>query len=721
MNPQEPQGRTGARAVRLEIATPPPGPGDQHARAGPRAARRASATTSLSASLAGLASSLWGNGADSARSSAASAAGLGLDANACFATSASSPATTPRSASVLVELGPGWILRPDRSRDLAIPPGNVFVSSLYPSDIHFALGAVSWGGLWGRPAHERPRSALRQAVLDRVARMYGEDDDEPAADDDEDQYYKNHSNAAGTPANESERTKQVSRYFSEVLPSSTSMSAVRFLGWVLGKLWRMTFSRVDVAGIVFLRSAARIAKPGSGVGLVVLPTHRSHIDYLLLSYLFFGSDVPVPRIAAGENLNVPIIGPLLSHSGAFFIKRSFKGNLLYRDVLRAALVEMLRDGSPVEFFIEGGRTRTGRVGAPKLGLLSMVVDAVARGDLEDVLLLPVDISYSRAIEQEEYARYQLGKPKKPESLWSILRSGLSLMFDTIRGRGRYGSVRIAFTQPMSVRTILDSARLHVRPGESGTALAGRLVVERQRGAAVINGCSLVAASLLSWPLDASTEPTEALIFERARMLVALLGALGHGHRVPDSVWGLIDRNQLVEEALCVLSHGVVKKLHTATARLQLWNSVGDLISVLVPTCALSSARGDTGAALRLVQGLKFAFPLASLDLADFAKAKLVLDSLSTGHDATHVRRVLTQLIEPYVLMWRGLVQLCVSAGTGSVIDVALATREQLGGYPESDSIELRRAALKQLVAEGVVSQEHGGIATVLDWARVMSW
>ena len=147
----------------------------------------------------------------------------------------------------------------------------------------------------------------------------------------------------------------------------TDMRAVRFLGWFLPKIWRTCFAHIFVnySKLASVREQFRKAAE-EGKAVLVLPTHRSHIDYLLLSYVCYGFDLPLPHIAAGENLNIPVVGPLFAAAGAFFMKRSMKGEDLYKKVFQTYMLHRLKEGQAVEFFLQGGRTRTGQISDPKV-------------------------------------------------------------------------------------------------------------------------------------------------------------------------------------------------------------------------------------------------------------------------------------------------------------------------------------------------------------------
>ncbi len=158
---------------------------------------------------------------------------------------------------------------------------------------------------------------------------------------------------------------------------------------------------VDTAGIERVREAA---KEGT---LVLLPSHKSHIDYIVLTYVLYHHHLQVPVIAAGDNLNFAPMGPILRRAGAFFIRRSFKGDRLYRAVVDAYMRKLLRDGWPLEFFLEGGRSRTGKLLPPKLGLLNIVVDAALGLSETKTFFVPISIGYERLVEEEAFVQRAL--------------------------------------------------------------------------------------------------------------------------------------------------------------------------------------------------------------------------------------------------------------------------------------------------------------------------
>jgi len=246
---------------------------------------------------------------------------------------------------------------------------------------------------------------------------------------------------------------------------------------------------VDQEGLERLRACA---EDGT---LVLLPSHKSHVDYIILSKVFYRAQMPVPTIAAGDNLNFFPLGPLLRKAGAFFIRREFKGDRLYGAVVDAYVRRLILEGTSLEFYLEGGRSRTGKLLPPKLGLLSMVVDA-AIGVKKKVYFCPISVGYERFVEEDSYAEELAGGDKTKEDV-----RGLVAAVEKIAGR--YGRISVQFGEPLTLEgelaEIEPSARLDaLTPAKRRrlvTRLAFRVMNEINQVSAVTPG-SLVATALL---------------------------------------------------------------------------------------------------------------------------------------------------------------------------------------------------------------------------------
>lgn len=269
-----------------------------------------------------------------------------------------------------------------------------------------------------------------------------------------------------------------------------------FLWWFLRFVWTRIYEGVEVPP----EDLERIRQASRRGAVILLPSHRSHLDYLLLSWVLFVHRIQVPHIVAGDNLNVPLIGPLLRRCGALFIKRSFRDEEIFSTVFDRYLGELIRRDLTVEVFIEGSRSRSGRMLPPRPGVLRRILDAAAshrRG--HEVTLLPVAITYERVAEAGTFAREQQGAPKEPESLSAILRARRVL-------DQRYGRVALRIGDPLVASRIVDGGDgtrpwsvLDEAARETRVTELGREICWRISRAQVVLAPHLVALALAAAP------------------------------------------------------------------------------------------------------------------------------------------------------------------------------------------------------------------------------
>ncbi len=238
-----------------------------------------------------------------------------------------------------------------------------------------------------------------------------------------------------------------------------------------------------------------IREAGRETPVVLVPSHRSHMDYLIMSYLMYYYGVVPPHIAAGANLSFFPLGHLFRRCGAFFLRRSFKGNPIYAHCFSWYVRKLIKDGHTIEFFIEGGRSRTGKVMPPRFGILTNVVDAVLTGGARDVTVVPVSITYEKIIEAGAYTREISGGDKESENVGGVLKSAQVL-------DSRYGTIYITGGEPLRIGEFLrgqtgdlealeDPERKHLIK-KLGYAILGRI-----NRAAVVTPSALAALVLLS--------------------------------------------------------------------------------------------------------------------------------------------------------------------------------------------------------------------------------
>ncbi|MEM9383541.1 MAG: glycerol-3-phosphate 1-O-acyltransferase PlsB [Pseudomonadota bacterium] len=298
--------------------------------------------------------------------------------------------------------------------------------------------------------------------------------------------------------------KKAVAYTAEIA-ADYSYPTVRVLDRILEWWWNQRYEGIDIHHLDKLKAVVE------GNEVIYVPCHRSHIDYLLLSYVLHRAGLVIPHIAAGINLNLPVIGTLLRRGGAFFMRRSFRGNRLYAAVFNEYLSQNMDRGVSLEYFIEGTRSRTGRLLEPKLGMLSMTLRGFLRHRSRPVVFVPIYIGYEHLFEGRAYVGELSGQAKKKESVIDLMRVLATL-------RGKYGRVCVSIGEPLFLEGLLDERspgwrERDVTVLEKGSLSAGGGVVAglgaeilcRINTAAAVNPINLLALALLATPKSAMLE------------------------------------------------------------------------------------------------------------------------------------------------------------------------------------------------------------------------
>lgn len=330
--------------------------------------------------------------------------------------------------------------------------------------------------------------------------------------------------------------RDVERFHREIAARMNS-TLLALLALVVRPIVRRLFSSIEADGL------EKVAEHAKRHPLVIVPTHRSYFDFVIVSLLFYNSYLVPPHIAARENMAFGPFGLIFRMAGAFYLRKSFD-DPLYKQVFRAYVAHLVRDGFTQEFFIEGGRSRTGKTLTPRLGMVSWDVNAFLECSRRDLFFVPTAITYERLVEESGMVDELEGGKKTNESTLALFRARKYL-------RRRFGSVHVRFGEPISLANALGDRRerfeREVRgevsallPGGSAdevAALADRIdeekrafvdelghrIVEHINWSVVVNATSVVSAVLLGAPHRGLVRGELAI---RARQLVDLLRVSG---------------------------------------------------------------------------------------------------------------------------------------------------------------------------------------------------
>ncbi len=239
-----------------------------------------------------------------------------------------------------------------------------------------------------------------------------------------------------------EKVKKQALDIMDEIAGDYSVSWVSLGEKILRWLWGRLYSDIKVSNAKVLRELAQ-----DGQEIIYVPCHRSHMDYLLLSYVILQEGLVMPRIAAGINLNFWPAGTVFRKGGAFFIRRSFGGNRLYSTIFREYLGLLFERGYAVKYYTEGGRSRTGRILEPKTGMLAMTIQSLLRGIDRPLTLVPVYLGYEHVMEVGTYHKELSGSQKKNESIFGVLKA--------IKSLRNYGNGYVNFGKPVNVNDFLN--------------------------------------------------------------------------------------------------------------------------------------------------------------------------------------------------------------------------------------------------------------------------
>ncbi|XP_037305583.2 dihydroxyacetone phosphate acyltransferase-like [Pungitius pungitius] len=355
-----------------------------------------------------------------------------------------------------------------------------------------------------------------------------------------------------------EEVREEASVILEEMSQKLQMGFIRLMAYILSKVFKRIFTGiyVNTEGLNALKQAIQEGP------VIVLPNHRSYLDFLVISYVMFTYDIPVPVIAAGMDLSkMKVVGEIISRSGAFFIRRTIGSDKLYWAVLSEYVKTIVKTGfAPLEFFVEGLRSRSLKSLMPKFGMMHMVLEPFFKGEVYDIKLVPISLSYDRVMEESLLAQELLGIPKPKESTTGLLKARKVLQED-------YGTMHVNFGRPLSVRHLcrgkINRSQYNLIPRDlpqkpSGEVQAcvswlAHLMVRTQEEGALISPWSLMACLLLQAPVLTEDGLPWHQLAEKTLWLRKLLldfgGHLNWPGKVPD---------QDVMSSAAALHHSLVR-------------------------------------------------------------------------------------------------------------------------------------------------------------------
>ncbi|WFD31294.1 hypothetical protein MSPP1_002328 [Malassezia sp. CBS 17886] len=297
---------------------------------------------------------------------------------------------------------------------------------------------------------------------------------------------------------EAELQKQARKIVEKSAARMGSFSFLRVFGAAVNEMLASMYNwgtHVKMEQVLELRRIAREAQ-AKKQSIVFLPCHKSHIDYLVFSWIMYRIGMAIPYIIAGQNLDMPVVGSILRGGGAFFIRRTFQGDALYPTVIKEYIMMLLERGHNIEMFVEGTRSRTGKLLPPKYGILKYMMTALREQRTSDILICPVSLQYDSVIEAESYVNELLGMPKESESLYGLVSGGSALL------QLKMGRIDVRFKEPWSMLQFLEQQKWRRLGSSEGVDMQllkalGYKVLADINSVSVIMPAALVGAVILT--------------------------------------------------------------------------------------------------------------------------------------------------------------------------------------------------------------------------------
>jgi glycerol-3-phosphate O-acyltransferase len=483
------------------------------------------------------------------------------------------------------------------------------------------------------------------------------------------------------------------RSFIDEIASDYRVGVVRWFARAVDHLFDRFLSGVDVDrhGIRYL------AECDSRSRLILVCSHKSYLDPLLIGYALFRSGMVPPQQAAGLNLNFWPVGWLLRHSGAFYLRRTFAGETLYTEVFSAYVRYLLAENHIIVVYIEGTRSRDGKLARPKTGFMGILADSLKMGICKDMKLVPVYLGYDKTPEESAHVREMAGGRKVSESV-----KGFSRIISSINTR--LGRAYVKFGEPMSMEALLE---------EHGLEETCEVACRGINKVTPVTARSVAAAALLSCEGEeapgAEVTAAAASLLDFARDRRRTLAADADADGVAAAIRWLEGEGHVVREQS---AGGELFRMNPNGRRFLEYNKNLCINSFLEGSLKAISSRRGAGEGAGLVSPENEAF-LRGLFDEEFVYDQAERPGEATLSAGTDADRAMASMLDTYVQGYS--VALTFASGLKGPVSREDAVSECMsegekmleGGSitrPEAVSRPMMMNALRKLVACGALSQ-----------------